>query len=241
MPSQSLSSAFRFPRWTQIPVNELIPSSQDEDQQVAPEIKSRRVYLMGTVCTLKYLSWKPEKAFGQMESMVRILEEAESELSTWKDESFISRLNRLPVGVPMETGPSSIALFLKLRYWSKETQQTFDPTVGKLLQAYEIKTGGRWPTAGSIETAQLDMGMQHYKLDGKRHRITKTRDIHMDAGSFGKGEALTGSEGRMARPMPGWSTLAGRFSSTVRRRVNRDGLSPSHTPAAGKKRFYTSF
>ncbi len=190
MPSQSLSSAFRFPRWTQIPVNELIPSSQDEDQQVAPEIKSRRVYLMGTVCTLKYLSWKPEKAFGQMESMVRILEEAESELSTWKDESFISRLNRLPVGVPMETGPSSIALFLKLRYWSKETQQTFDPTVGKLLQAYEIKTGGRWPTARAIETVQLDTGMQYYKLDGNRHRITKTRDIHMDAGSFGKGEAL---------------------------------------------------
>ncbi len=188
--SHNFSSTSRSPEWTQISFSEQIPNPQDKDRKVVSEIKSRRVYLMGTVCTLKYLSQEPEQAVARMESMVRILEETEDELSTWKDDSIISRLNRLPVGVHMETGPSNIALFLQLHYWSKETQKTFDPTVGKLLEAYEIKTGGRWPTAGSIEAGKQDTGMQHYKLDRNKYRISKTRDIHMDTGSFGKGEAL---------------------------------------------------
>ena len=161
-----------------------------ENGKIASEINSRRVYLMGTLSTLHHVSHSAEQSVERMESMVRILEEAESELSTWKEDSILSRLNRQPVGAPLEVESSMIELFEELDYWSGETQNSFDPTVGKLMEAYAIKTGGRWPTAASVKASVQDTGMQHYRLDKKRYRITRTRDIHIDAGSFGKGEAL---------------------------------------------------
>jgi FAD:protein FMN transferase len=173
-----------------VPAGGRVAGGGDNDTKTVSKVQSRRVYLMGTLCTLHYVSHSPEKSVGRMESMVRILESTEEELSTWKEDSIISRLNRQPVGVPLEVDPSMIKLFKELHYWAKETEQAFEPTVGKLLEAYAVKTGGRWPAAASIEAAKQNTGMQHYILDKKGYRIARTRSIQMDAGSFGKGEAL---------------------------------------------------
>lgn len=188
VPSNDFSHTVPSAHWKPNPVWE--PAVYPEDGKIASEINSRRVYLMGTLSTLHHVSHSPEQSVERMESMVRILEEAESELSTWKEDSVLSRLNRQPVGAPLKVGSSMIELFEELHYWSGETQNSFDPTVGKLLEAYAIKTGGRWPTAASVKASLQDTGMQHYSLDKKRSRIAKTRDVHIDAGSFGKGEAL---------------------------------------------------
>jgi len=190
MPLSDISYHANLREWVHVPAIEQFNSTEKNDSRVVSEITSRQVYLMGTFCTLSYVSSDSLQSVDRLESMVRILEEAENDLSTWKDNSVISRLNRQPVGVPQEVTPSMIELFLDLYYWSKETEQCFDPTVGKLLEAYALRTGGRWPSAAWIETLRQHKGMQHYILDKNGHRIARMKDIHMDAGSFGKGEAL---------------------------------------------------
>ena len=190
MPPYNLAHSDRPIEAIQNTVNERVRVTGTIDFKNGSEITSRQIYLMGTLCTLHYVSDNPEQSVDRMESMVRILEETEGELSTWKDSSIISRLNRQPVGAPLELEPSMIELFLELQHWSRETKQSFDPTVGKLLEAYALKKDGRWPTAASIENARQNTGMQHYKLDKNGPWITRMRDIRMDAGSFGKGEAL---------------------------------------------------
>ncbi|MEJ2108641.1 MAG: FAD:protein FMN transferase, partial [Acidobacteriota bacterium] len=150
----------------------------------------RRVFLMGTVCTIQLYSPDSKTALKQIESFILQLEKTEEELSTWKETSVLSRLNRQPIGIPFEISESFQQLFETLQYWSQLTDNTFDPTVGKLLTAYGYKTGGRWPDSEAIEAAKTHKGMHFYSLDGSGQRITKTGDIEIDCGAFGKGEAL---------------------------------------------------
>ena len=150
----------------------------------------RQLYLMGTLCTIQLYSPDSQTALKQIESFIHQLEKAEEELSTWKETSILSRLNRQPVGIPFKIGESVGRLFETLQYWYQSTDNTFDPTVGKLLTAYGSKTGGKWPDSKEIDAAKAHKGMHFYSLDVSGQRITKTGDIEIDCGAFGKGEAL---------------------------------------------------
>ena len=136
------------------------------------------------------MTTRTDSALKQIESLIRLLEESENELSTWKENSILNRLNRQPVGVPFEIIPSVYQLMKTLSYWSEETNRTFDPTVGKLLNAYELRDGGVWPETITLEKAKTDKGMHFYDFGNIGYKITKTRDVVIDCGAFGKGEAL---------------------------------------------------
>jgi thiamine biosynthesis lipoprotein len=170
-------------------------AEMSEEQAIADSEKEmketvRRVYLMGTLCTIQLYSPSSQTALKKMESFIMQLEKSEEELSTWKDTSFLSKLNRQPIGVPFKIDQSVWQLFKTLRYYSESTESAFDPTIGKLLTAYGSKTGGRWPDSKTIEDAKADRGMNFYNIDEAGRWITKTRDIEIDCGAFGKGEAL---------------------------------------------------
>ena len=169
----------------EIPEKQSVTISEDGMKETV-----RHVYLMGTLCTIQLYSPDSPTALKQIESFIHQLEKAEEELSTWKETSILSRLNRQPVGIPFEIGESFGRLFETLQYWSQSTDNTFDPTVGKLLTAYGLKKGGRWPDSKEIDAAKAHKGMHFYSLDVSGQRITKTRDIEIDCGAFGKGEAL---------------------------------------------------
>jgi len=169
----------------EMPEKQDITGSEEEMKEAV-----RRVYLMGTLCTIQLYSPDSQTALKQIESLIFQLEKTEEELSTWKDASVLSRLNRQPVGIPFEIGESVKQLFETLQYWSKSTDNTFDPTVGRLLNVYGLKTGGKWPNPKEIEVAKAQKGMRFYSLDGSGQWVAKTGDIEIDCGAFGKGEAL---------------------------------------------------
>jgi len=150
----------------------------------------RSVYIMGTLCTIQLYSTDSQTSLKQMESLILQLEKVEEEMSTWKETSTLSKLNRQPVGIPFKMDRSLFRLFETLKYWSEATGASFDPAAGKLLKAYGSKTGGKWPDPKTIKAAKSDSGMDFYSLDKSEHSITKTRDIEIDCGAFGKGEAL---------------------------------------------------
>ena len=76
------------------------------DSEAGMKETVRCVYLMGTLCTIQLYSPDSQMALKQIESFIRQLEKAEEELSTWKKDSILSRLNRQPVGVPFEISES---------------------------------------------------------------------------------------------------------------------------------------
>src|SRR5687767_7340399 len=68
----------------------------------------------------------------QIESYINILEETENELSIWRPDTALSRLNAQPVNTPFPVGERLFSLLEEVVSWSEKTNYAFDPTIGKL-------------------------------------------------------------------------------------------------------------
>ena len=156
----------------------------------APVRVERTVFLMGTAATL--VTEAPDRTAGlaQLERMVLVIEATEAELSTWRDDSVLSRLNRQPLGVPRPVPPAVCGLLGRLAAWQRATGGAFDPAVGRLVEAWGLRGAGRQPTAAALETARARTGLQHLAVDTAACTVVRRAGVTLDAGGFGKGEAI---------------------------------------------------
>lgn len=146
----------------------------------------REVYLMGT--SLHMIFYAQNDPVDQSEALIRIIEQTEDQLSTWRKTSELTRLNEWEVGIPYAGSESLYSLLKKTKKWAYDTSSAFDPSIGELLAVWGVRTGFRNPSPREIEGALSRSGMRHLNLD--QGRIVKTERIRLDAGAFGKGEAL---------------------------------------------------
>lgn len=150
----------------------------------------RAVYVMGTRARLVADAVDRSTGLTRLERMVRTLEETEAELSTWREDSALSALNRQAVNVPWAAPRTLCALLGELESWHRETGGAFDPAVGPLISAWGLRTGGRQPTSHELQAATARAGFRHLRLDTERCTVVRHADVVVDAGAFGKGEAL---------------------------------------------------
>jgi thiamine biosynthesis lipoprotein len=155
-----------------------------------PEAVVRDVFLMGTRARLAI--WAPNRPDGldTLNRALRVLEGTEAELSTWRDDSVISRLNRQPVGNPFRVGDQLCETFAAIYEWHAATAGTFDPAIGRMTDAWGIHAGGRVPPAPILRDARALSGLNHLHFDRARCEITRRADVTLDVGAFGKGDAL---------------------------------------------------
>jgi thiamine biosynthesis lipoprotein len=151
---------------------------------------TREVYLMGTSCKLTVFSSDRTKSLDHLEHFIRVLEDTERELSTWQEGSILTKLNHQPVEKPFKAKPGICNLLYRLQHWVSETGGAFDPGIGTLISAWGIRYGGKLPSDPEIKEAQNRSGMRHYSIDFPDCRVTRTADVIIDCGAFGKGEAL---------------------------------------------------
>ena len=156
----------------------------------APSVVERTVHLMGTWATLAVQV--PDRSAGlrALERMVGVIESTEASLSTWRADSALSALNRHPVGEPFGLPPALCGLWPRLARWHSLTGGAFDPAVGRLVEAWGLRTGGAVPAPEVLRAARAATGLAHFRLDPGACRVTRTADATLDAGAFGKGEAL---------------------------------------------------
>jgi thiamine biosynthesis lipoprotein len=168
-----------------------------------PQLVQRDVYLMGTHALLAtYAAERPE-GIATLERAVRVLEETEAELSTWRDDSAISRLNGTAIGEQWQAGTELCALFASLYDWQRQTGSAFDPAVGSLGAAWAIHDGGRIPSNEELTAARARSGLRRLEFDPRACTIVRRGDATVDVGAFGKGEALD----RVARALRGTTWL----------------------------------
>lgn len=149
---------------------------------------TRDVYLMGT--TFKATLCEPDhaKALNQLEQIIEVVESTEQELSTWKEDSELSKLNASPKDSLFEASVSMCTILKKVQRWNGETGGAFDPTIGKLAAVWGIHGKFRIPDEDEIQAALQQTGYSNIHMDGCR--VTKSKDVVIDPGGFGKGEAL---------------------------------------------------
>ncbi len=151
----------------------------------------RDVYLMGTRASLQTYAPDRERGLIRIETFLRILDASERELSTWRPDSAISRLNRQPVGVRFPLNASLCSLFDTLRAWTNRTSGAFDPAVGTLVETWGLhRAGGRRPTEEEVQVGLGRAGFRYLDLNEQDCVVVRNRPTLIDVGAFGKGDAL---------------------------------------------------
>jgi FAD:protein FMN transferase len=137
---------------------------------------SRARYLMGTVCevTIDGDAGSIEDAFAEAARIERFL-------STWRDDSELSRVNRGEIAA----SPELRSLLDRAIAWRDETGGAFDPQIRPLLDAWRTRGEGALPSPEQIESA-LSLVRAHRGA--------------FEEGGFGKGYAIDRMLATMAAP-----------------------------------------
>ncbi|HEY0554207.1 MAG TPA: FAD:protein FMN transferase [Thermoanaerobaculia bacterium] len=155
-----------------------------------PEVVERRVGLMGTELDIRVEAGTRAAALGASEGAVRALEAAEKRLSTWRDDSELTRFNASPVGALIQLSPRLAAELGIVRHWWRETGGAFDPGIGALVAAWGLRAGGRVPSVEERERARDGGGLAALELaaDGRASRLRS--GMRIEEGGWGKGAGL---------------------------------------------------
>lgn len=164
----------------------LLLLAQSEDQSVL----ERDLTLMGTNLHITLYDHDRTRALQQSEEWIQIVENAEQELSNWRDNSEISKLNQNPVGQPFQLSKNLCRLLPELQMWVNKTEGSFDPGVGNLLKLWGFYDRGRVADESEIQETLPKTGLSKIEINRKNCTATRKVEIIIDSGAFGKGEAL---------------------------------------------------
>ena len=159
-------------------------------QPVTPTRVERTVFLMGTLATFVVESLDRPSSVERLDQMVRLIEETEADLSTWREDSLLSQFNRQPVGTWLNVPRPVCSVLNQVAYWHEETDGAFDPVVGALMEAWSLRGDGRQPNAEELAVARARSGFHHVRIDSENCALSRAVDAAIDAGGFGKGAAL---------------------------------------------------
>ena len=165
-------------------------AQEDPREGGLPDGQVERVLAaMGTTAHVRVEAPTRAAAVAASEAAVRALEATEGRLSTWGETSELARLNRAPVGVPFELSAALRAELSLALEVSRASGGAFDPTVGALVRAWNLRGGGRVPTEPELTAARASTGRDLLHLDALG--ATRTAEgLLLEEGGFGKGAGL---------------------------------------------------
>ena len=156
----------------------------------ASEIElSRRVAVMGTVLEMTISARDRGTALAASQSILDAVDGVERRLSTWREDSELSRLNRSASGIEISLSPELEANLREVRRWWSATAGAFDPGVASLIEAWDLRGRGREPSDSELAAARAAAGLEHLVLRSRAGSRT-TAAFGIEEGGFGKGIAL---------------------------------------------------
>jgi thiamine biosynthesis lipoprotein len=158
---------------------------------------------MGTTWTVKVVGERllSEDERATIERSVEAqLELVDRTMSTYRDDSDVSRLNRAPAGTAVAVPPPLLeVLELSLRV-HEDTSGAFDVTVGPLVDAWGFRADAappEPPPAALLEELRSRIGSRLLQVDAASSTVTKTHDgvlIDLDAVAPGYAVDLISAE-----------------------------------------------
>jgi thiamine biosynthesis lipoprotein len=125
----------------------------------------------------------------------RLLDEIdrlEAQLTVFRDNSEVSRLNAAASGHPVRVEQNLFDLLLLARKIHEHTEGAFDISIGALINAWGFfRRAGRVPSLAERTEVRERIGMKHIVLDAQRQTVYYQRPgLEINLGSIGKGYAL---------------------------------------------------
>ena len=118
------------------------------------------------------LPWGTPRADAAASDALDLVDRLESQLSVYRDNSEISRLNRIAAQAPVPVESRLFALLRFARRISAETGGAFDITAGPLIKAWGFyRRDGRMPSDEELLAAMQTVGMAHVQLKETNHEV----------------------------------------------------------------------
>lgn len=153
------------------------------------ETVERVVVAMGTSLRVQVAAPTRMQALQASEAALRAIDVVDARLSTWRDDSQLSQLNRALAGSYVTLSGALLRDLATARRWSRATGGAFDPGIGALVDLYGLHTGGTWPSDQDVWACLPHCGIQelHVIRSNASRRMARLR---IEEGGFGKGAGL---------------------------------------------------
>jgi thiamine biosynthesis lipoprotein len=126
------------------------------------------------------------------EEVLDEIDRLENQLSLFRPQSEIARVNALAARVPVRVSPVIFRLLEHAIRLSRETGGAFDITVSPLMQCWGFRDGdGSIPSPDALAEARANVGSHLIDLNPSNSSVQFARDgVKLDLGAIGKGYAL---------------------------------------------------
>lgn len=146
---------------------------------------------MGTTLRIAVDAPSRPVALGAIDAAFEAVRAWDDRLSTWRDDSELARLNHGSPGQPIVLSPPLYTLLQDVVRWTSLTGGAFDPSLGPLVDAWDLRGSGRIPDGPTLRRARAACGLHHFIFDDRARTVSRTDSAAwLDSGGFGKGVAL---------------------------------------------------
>lgn len=136
---------------------------------------------LGTPCALE-----------AAEAALDLIEELEDQLTVYREESEVSRLNATAADRPVTVEPRLFELLVRSANLTRETGGAFDPATGAMTKAWGFfRREGRVPLPAELTAAREHSGSRHVVLDPEAKSVRfRRKGLEYNLGGIGKGYAV---------------------------------------------------
>lgn len=157
-----------------------------------PQLQNVQGYAQGTTYSITWWADKPTDKTLITQDFQQTLNQIDKELSTWREDSFISHFNRSQNTDWVQASPDFIYLLRVAGQVYQKTQGCYDPTVGPLFDLWGFKAGKlHVPSAAQIQAVKASIGFQHIHINASGTAFRKDLPtLAIDLSSMGEGYTI---------------------------------------------------
>ncbi len=166
-----------------------------------PPVEEQVRYVMGTTATVQAWAPDPEMAANAVEAAYAAFGRVDSLMSTWRDDSVISSLNRSEPGQWVEVGPEVCQVLGEAKMVATVSQGAFDPTILPLVRLWGFRGGQvALPDSAALAVTLLTVDHRLLEVDLATGRARFLEPgMAVDLGGIAKGYALDIAAAAMRR------------------------------------------
>ncbi len=156
-----------------------------------PVVQEEARWLMGTLAVIRVEAEDESAAAAALQSAWAALDDVDSLMSTWREDSDLSRVNAGAAAGPVAVAPATATVLEAALAMAAASGGAFDPTVLPLMRLWGLRDGPRrLPGPAEIDSVLASTGYGHVGVDeGARVRFGQAGPA-LDFGGIAKGYAL---------------------------------------------------
>ena len=157
----------------------------------------REFQIMGTLASVAVLAEDRSRAIEASQLVLEALVATENRLSTWREDSELSQLNRSSLSEGVRLSQETQEELAQAEWCRQMTDGAFDISVGRLVDLWDLRGQGAIPSNDQIVAALESQGTPTLRQEPPRV-FRQHPHLRIEEGGFGKGAAIDRAISRLS-------------------------------------------